>query len=358
MTKCKQIRQWSDLKAGMVRCAASALGTRKIQALYCQGHHLGVSQPIKLTHGRRNCWLEAGGRLALNMRAKRLKTVHHMKAGKMVILSVALVATGISVRAEDTPDQAAARAALEQKLYELDHPEAQTPSQANSAPAATQPAAPATNATIAAVAAPASTAPAETGFTTNLPAANPSAQAAALAAMEQKMDELNQLQAGSTSDTNATATPVAIPANEASAAATPVTESPSAEAPMAIAPTIASAKVAPVSAAPAVVAPAPKVSPAPPAATSVAAVPTASSLPVMASQAPPVAAFPPSAPGQVRPANELVTTSGITYKNVEVQKVTADAIVISYTPALGGWARTKIYFRDLPPEIRQQYEKP
>jgi len=42
---------------------------------------------------------------------------------------------------------------------------------------------------------------------------------------------------------------------------------------------------------------------------------------------------------------------------VEVQKVMADAIVISYTPAHGDWAMTKVYFRDLPAEIRQQYEK-
>jgi hypothetical protein len=53
-----------------------------------------------------------------------------------------------------------------------------------------------------------------------------------------------------------------------------------------------------------------------------------------------------------------VTTTGTTYKNVEVQRVTADAIVISYTPAQGGWAMTKIDFRDLPPTIRQQYGKP
>ena len=281
-----------------------------------------------------------------------------MKAGKFVILFVALVATGIYVRAEDTPAQAAARAALEQKLYDLDHPEAQAPSDTNSTVATTQPVAIATNATNTVVAVPASTEPADTVFTAQIPAANASAQAAALAAMEQKMNELNQPQAGSTTDSNASATPIAVAANEVSAAATPVTESPGAEAPMAIAPASTSATVAPVSAAPAVVAPAPKVSPAPAAATSVAVVPAASPLPVMASQAPPVVAFPASTPGQVRPANELVTTSGTTYKNVEVQKVTADAIVISYTPAQGGWARTKVYFRDLPLEIRQQYEKP
>jgi hypothetical protein len=277
-----------------------------------------------------------------------------MKAGKYVILCVALVAMGISVRADDTPAQAAARAALEQKLYELDHPEAQAPSETNAAVTETQPAASATKATNTVLAA-----PVDADFATEIPAANASAQAAALAAMEQKMNELNEQQAGSTPDTNAAATPVVVPANEASAAATPVTESPSAEAPMAVAPAITSATVVPVSAAPAVVAPAPEVSTAPAAATSVAVVSAASPGPVTAPiQAPAAAVFPSSAPGHVRPANELVTTSGTTYKNVEVQKVTADAMVISYTPEQGGWAMTKVYFRDLPPDIRQQYEKP
>jgi hypothetical protein len=176
-----------------------------------------------------------------------------------------------------------------------------------------------------------------------MPPANASAQAAALAAMQQKMNELSQPDTRPAPDTNAVAVPVMVPANEASAAATPVTESPGAEAPVAVAPAITSAAVAPVSAAPAVVAPAPRVPTAP--ATAVVAV------------AAPAAPFPSSSPGQVRPANELVTTTGTTYQNVEVQKVTSDAILISYTPAQGGWAMARVHFRDLPPEIRQQYTK-
>ena len=127
---------------------------------------------------------------------------------------------------------------------------------------------------------------------------------------------------------------------------------------------MAPAAVAPVSAAPAVVAPVPKVSTAPAAAASVAVVPVATPGPV---------ALPTETPagrgtgkainchqvrrGRARPANELVTTTGVIYKNVEVQKVMADGIVISYTPAHGGWAMTKVYFQDLPAEIRQQYGK-
>lgn len=195
-------------------------------------------------------------------------------------------------------------------------------------------------------------------FISNLPAANASAQAAALAAMEQKMIELNQAETRPSPDTNAMAAPVEVPVNEASASATPVTESPAAETPAAVAPAIASAAVAPDFAAPAVVAPAPKVSSAS-AAAAVAVGPAVNSeSDVMRTQAPPARTLPTSSTGQGRPSNELVTTTGTTYKNVEVQRVTSDAIVISYTPAQGGWAMTKIDFRDLPPEIRQQYEKP
>jgi hypothetical protein len=126
--------------------------------------------------------------------------------------------------------------------------------------------------------------------------------------------------------------------------AQPVTETPTAEAPVAISPVMAPSVVAPLSAAPAVAAPAPKVSTAPAAAASVAVASVAATLPS-------------SSPGQVRPANELVTTTGLIYKNVQVERVKEDGIIISYTPAHGGWATTKVYFQDLPAKIRQQYEK-
>jgi hypothetical protein len=224
------------------------------------------------------------------MPALKVKTDHLMKAGIFVTLCVALVASCFGVRANDKTDP---------------------------------------------------------DFISNLPAADASAQAAARAAMEQKMYDMDQAEARPSPETNFVAAPVEVPVNEASAAATPVTESPAAEAPVAVAPAVAPATVAPVSAAPVVAAPAPRVSTAPATAAAVAT----------PAQATPVGAFPSSSAGQVRPSNELVTTSGATYKNVEVQKVTSDGIVISYTPAQGGWAMTRINFEDLPPDIRQKYGK-
>jgi hypothetical protein len=158
---------------------------------------------------------------------------------------------------------------------------------------------------------------------------------------------------------------MAAPAQEASAAATPVTETPAAEAPIASTPAIASAAVAPASAAPVVAAPAPKVSTAPvTAAPSVAVVPPAIPRPVALPTATRATAalvalrLPSSSPGKARPTNELATASGKIYKNVEVERVADDGIVISYTPVHGGWATTKVYFQDLPADIRRQYEKP
>ncbi len=69
------------------------------------------------------------------------------------------------------------------------------------------------------------------------------------------------------------------------------------------------------------------------------------------------ATLPSNSSEPARPASELVTTSGSTYQNVEVERVMSDAIIISYTPVGGGWAMTKVYFSDLSPEMRQRYEK-
>jgi hypothetical protein len=314
-----------------------------------------------------------------------MKTGDSMKAGTFMIICAAVIASGIAIQADDTADQAAARAALEQKFYQLDHPEALPPTDTNSTAALAQssesatpvtnaasvPPAPATKVPAAvalAKAAPAPSAPADADFAQKIPVADASAQAAALAALNQKMNELNLPEAQPPPVTHSTATlataPMIAPLHEPSAAATPVTEAPTAEAPVAVAPAMAPAAVAPVSAAAAAVAPAPKVSTAPAAAASVAVVPIATPGPVTLPADTPRAAAPatPQLPsgssGQARPANELVTTTGVIYKNVEVQKVMADAIVISYTPVHGDWAMAKVYFRDLPPEIRQQYEKP
>jgi len=295
-----------------------------------------------------------------------------MKAATVVVFCVALVESCIFARADDTPNQAIARAALEQKLYQLNHPAAPPSPDTNSTAAVAKPVESATN-TIGMVTtnaatlqtAPAATSPPDAAFAPEVPADNASVQAAALAALKEKMYELNHAEARPTPGTKsiaAVATNLA-PANEASAAATPVIETPIAEAPVAKSPVIASSVVAPHSAAPAVVVPTPKVSTAPAAAASVAAVPAAIPGPVaMPAITPPATApatpgLPASSPGQVRPANELVTTTGAIYKNVEVERVVPDGIVISYTPANGDWAMTKVYFRDLPAAIRQQYEK-
>ena len=286
-----------------------------------------------------------------------------MRAGIFVVLGIALVASSISVRADDTLEQAAARAALEQKMRELDHPEARLSPNTNSGAAVATPVEFPINTTgtlttnaAGLQAAPVSSVRVDAAFTPEVPAANASAQTAALAALKQKMYELNHPELQPPPDTNSVAAvatnPVATPANEASAAATPVTETPTAEAPMAISPVIASPVVAPLSTAPAVVAPAPKVSIAPAAAASVAA-PTRT----QPAATPTTPKLPASSPEQARPTNELVTTTGTIYKNVEVERVTADGIVISFTPANGEWATTKIYFQDLPAEIRLQYGK-
>lgn len=292
-----------------------------------------------------------------------------MKARILVVLCAALVGDGISVYATDTPAQAAARAALNQQMYELNHSATRPSPETNSTavvaakpvkPVINKPETITTNAT-ALQTAPASPAPADAAFASKIPADNTSAQAAALAALKQKMHELNQPVPGLSPGTNSVSalarTQMAVPAHEASAAAKPVTEAPVAETPAAISPAVATPVAAPLSAVPAVAAPVPKVSAAPAGAvTSVAVVPAASPAPTP-TRIQPAMILPPSSAGQVRPTNELVTVSGAIYRNVEVERVLTDAIVISYTPANGNWAMTKIYFRDLPAPIRRQYEK-
>jgi hypothetical protein len=299
-----------------------------------------------------------------------------MKTSIFVVLCGAVIATCLSARAEDTPDQAAARAAMEQKLYELDHPQAQPATDTNSAPVTARPAKPVTKTnkvapaqvastpavapktvppkTIpaatpvaaapakAAKAASASTAPADDTFAPvpESDATTASAQAAALAVVNQKLNEMNQPQPQ------------------------PVTETPLARAPGAISPGTAPSEAAPLSAAPAVVAPAPKVSLAPaaavattePVATPTEALPASTSVVIKPALAPNAPTLPTSSPGQARPANELAI-AGVIYKNVEVERVKDDGIVISYEPVNGGWAMTNINFQDLPIELRQQYGK-
>lgn len=268
-----------------------------------------------------------------------------VRAKIFVVLCATLLASGMSVQADDTPAQAAARAALEQKLYQLNQPNVPPSTETNASATAESPTESTTNATgatsitiVPRTEVPATVVPGETASAPTVPAkavlvpvvpdTNTPAQAAALAALNQKMYELNHPAAETPPNTNP--------------AATPVTETPAAEVPVAATPAVAPASVVSLSAAPAVATPA----------ASAANVPVAA--PIAALHAP---ILPPSSSTQTRPANELATTTGVIYKNVEVERVENDGIVISYTPASGGWAMTKIYFQDLPPEIRQQYEK-
>ncbi len=183
-----------------------------------------------------------------------------MKATISIGLCVVLGASFISVRADDTPAQAAARAALEQQLKEPDHSQTQPPlaSGTNSGSVVVQPDKSATNVT---------------GTVSTNAVTSPTA-------------------------------PLAVPA----AVAAPTTTQPAA--------------------APAT----PNPIPAPAA--------TQSSNP----------------PAQLVPTNQIVTVIGDIYRNAHVEKVEPDGIIISYSPRTGGMAMTKIYFEELPKELRQRYE--
>ncbi len=58
-----------------------------------------------------------------------------------------------------------------------------------------------------------------------------------------------------------------------------------------------------------------------------------------------------------KPANEIATTDGTIFKNVEVEKVESDGIIVSYSSPGGGLGMSKIYFADLSAAVRQQYER-
>lgn len=62
-------------------------------------------------------------------------------------------------------------------------------------------------------------------------------------------------------------------------------------------------------------------------------------------------------PVKLKPTNEIVTIYGTIYKNAQVEKVEADGIIISYWTAGGGMAMSKVYFEDLPYEVRQRFKK-
>jgi len=64
-----------------------------------------------------------------------------------------------------------------------------------------------------------------------------------------------------------------------------------------------------------------------------------------------------SPPVMVSSTNEIVTTYGTIYENAQVEAVDADGIIVSYRPAGGGLAMSKVDFDELPPELQQRYEK-
>jgi hypothetical protein len=99
----------------------------------------------------------------------------------LTVCAVTICAGFISVRANDTPEQAAARAALEQKMRELDAQESPT----NTAPAAPQNEA---------------TPPSATATSTPPAASNTEPPAGAQAALEQKMREMDTQEQPRTND--------------------------------------------------------------------------------------------------------------------------------------------------------------
>jgi len=63
----------------------------------------------------------------------------------------------------------------------------------------------------------------------------------------------------------------------------------------------------------------------------------------------------PTTPGTPSGSGEIVTRAGDTYKNVRIQKVAPDGLVIAYTPANGGIGISKIKFEDLSDDLQQRY---
>ncbi len=197
-------------------------------------------------------------------------------------LGMALVVNCLSVHANDTAAQAAARGALEEKLKELGQPQTQpaprTPSWADVKP-------------------------------TDEPA---SAKTIAVVQPKPLVQQTNPA---------AMTTVAVVPSPVASAA--PIEVQPPAPA----------------------ATPSPVVSVAPPA----PVVPT----PPKPIAAPPAVKTAPPAPA--KPASQIVTLYGTTYKNAQVEKVDPDGIIISYSTSGGGMGMTKVYFTDLPDEYLQHY---
>ena len=68
-----------------------------------------------------------------------------------------------------------------------------------------------------------------------------------------------------------------------------------------------------------------------------------------------VAAAATSPPAKAKLVNAIVTVTGGIYNNAHVEKVEPDGLTVSYTPARGGMAITKIDFDVLPDEWQRKY---
>jgi hypothetical protein len=60
-------------------------------------------------------------------------------------------------------------------------------------------------------------------------------------------------------------------------------------------------------------------------------------------------------PAMADSTNEIVTVTGQIYKNVRVEKMESDGIIISFPTASGGIEMTKIYANELTDALRQKY---
>jgi hypothetical protein len=70
----------------------------------------------------------------------------------------------------------------------------------------------------------------------------------------------------------------------------------------------------------------------------------------------PAATRSPSPRAQVAPTNQIKTVTGDIYNNAYVEKVVSDGIIISYSLDNGGMAMTKLFFYELPNDLRQRYK--
>ena len=149
----------------------------------------------------------------------------------LVVCAAAFCANITTVRADDTAEQAAARAALEEKMNQLSTQTATTNAQ-TPAPATPQPATQPPAAAIMTPTSPAPTQPVQPAATmTSTPVqaagTTSAAQAAALAAMTQKMNELNAQQPQQTQSPAVTVTPSgATMLESANPSAAPMTPAP------------------------------------------------------------------------------------------------------------------------------------